>query len=65
MVQAELSQDRINKAKSVIFKQLSRRNVAPVIEIVNAGFPINVSIMDTGANLLQYAASTCNDSQIE
>ena len=65
MVQAGLSQDRINKAKSVIFKQLSRRNVEPVIDIVNAGFPINVSIMDTGANLLQYAVSTCNDSQIE
>ena len=64
MVQA-VGADKIARAKPVIFRQLQKGKVDPVLEIVKMGFPVNHVVTDTGANLLQYAASVCTGQQLE
>ena len=52
------------RAKNVLYEAVNKKNIQPIVAIINHGFPIDEPIMDAGVNLLMHAAARCQADQL-
>ena len=54
----------LNRAKQVIQSAIEKKQLTPVLSIVEHGFPVNEPLVYIGANLLMLVADKCTETEL-
>ena len=64
MVQAP-SSEALSKAKNILAEAINRKDMQPVINIVNKGYPVNEPILYGGVTILMHISGTCTSTELD